>query len=61
MFLRPANSKEDQHYTLPEIEPGVYQQSINLTEPGHWDLVLDIKKGKAEHEVRARTEIADKK
>ena len=61
MFLRPANSKEDKHYTLLEIEPGVYQQSINLPEPGHWDLVLDIKKGKDEHEVRAKTVIADKK
>lgn len=59
-FLRPANSKLDKQFTMREIEPGIYQQSITLTEPGNWDLILNVSKGKNEHEVRAKTVIKDK-
>ena len=59
-FLRPANSKLDQHFTMQEVEPGIYQQSIILPRPGNWDLILKIKKGKDEHEVRAKTVIKEK-
>ena len=56
-FLRPSNSLKDRKYQLQEIEPGIYQQSVVLTEPGNWDLILQIKKDSAEHEVRAKTVI----
>jgi len=59
-FLRPANSKLDQHFTMQEVEPGIYQQSIILPKPGNWDLILKIKKGNDEHEVRAKTVIKEK-
>lgn len=58
-FLRPANSKEDVTFTMQEIEPGMYQQSIVLTEPGNWDLILKIHKGKDVHEIRAKTVIKE--
>ena len=59
-FLRPADSKMDMNFVMQEIEPGVYQQSIILTEPGNWDLILKIHKGADEHEVRAKTVIKEK-
>ena len=59
-FLRPADSKLDTSFTMQEIEPGIYQQSITLTQPGSWDLVLKIRKDNDEHEVRATTSIKDK-
>ena len=59
-FLRPADSKRDIEFTMIEIEPGIYQQSITLTEPGNWDLILKIDKGNDHHEVRAKTVIKEK-
>lgn len=59
-FLRPADSKRDMEFTMIEIEPGIYQQSITLTEPGNWDLILKIHKDNDEHEVRAKTIIKEK-
>lgn len=57
-FLRPANSRQDQSFTLQEIEAGVYQGSLILSEPGKWDLVLVIKKDNNLHEIRATTSVA---
>jgi len=59
-FLRPADSKLDTSFTMQEIEPGIYQQSITLTQPGNWDLILKIHKDKDAHEVRAKTVIKEK-
>lgn len=59
-FLRPADSKRDMEFTMIEIEPGIYQQSITLTEPGNWDLILKMDKDKDHHEVRAKTVIKEK-
>lgn len=58
-FLRPADSKRDEIFTMREIEPGIYQQSITLTEPGNWDLILKINKDNEQHEVRAKTIIKE--
>ena len=60
-FLRPADSKLDTLFTMREVEPGVYQQSITLTQPGNWDLILKIHKDNDEHEVRAKTVIKENK
>lgn len=54
-FLRPADSKRDQIFTLKEIEPGIYQESISLPYPGNWELVLKIRKDKDMHEEKAKT------
>lgn len=54
-FLRPADIKLDKNFTMQEIEPGIYQQSITLTQPGNWDLILKIHKDNDEHEIRAKT------
>lgn len=59
-FLRPADSKRDIKFTMQEIEPGVYQQSITLTERGNWDLILKIHKDNNHHEVRAKTVVKEK-
>ena len=59
-FLRPADSKRDIEFSMIEIEPGVYQQSITLTAPGNWDLILKIEKDNKHHEVRAKTVIKEK-
>ena len=60
VFLRPADSKQDVKFVMREIEPGIYQQSITLTSPGNWDLLLTIHKDSDEHEVRGKTIIKDK-
>lgn len=59
-FLRPSDSKLDKSFTMQEIEPGIYQQSITLTQPGNWDLILKIHKDNDDHEVRAKTIIKEK-
>lgn len=59
-FLRPADSKLDTAFTMQEVEPGIYQQSITLTQPGNWDLILIIEKNTDKHEVRAKTVIQEK-
>lgn len=56
-FMRPADSKQDQAFAMREGQPGFYQVALTLTEPGKWDLELNIKKGDALHEIRAGTEI----
>jgi len=60
VFLRPANSKIDAAFSMQEIEPGIYQQSITLTQPGNWDLILKIQKDTDKHELRAKTVIKEK-
>mgnify|MGYP000530513843 CR=1 FL=1 len=59
-FLRAADSKLDTTFTMQEVEPGVYQQSVTLTQPGNWDLILKIHKDNDHHEVRAKTVIKEK-
>lgn len=56
-FIRPADSKQDQAFTMPQSKPGFYQVAINLPEPGQWELLLYITRGDAQHEIRAKTEI----
>jgi len=56
-FLRPADSKLDQTFSMPQSKPGFYQVELNLPAPGKWELLLNIKQGDALHEIRAGTEI----
>ncbi|MDH5444334.1 MAG: FixH family protein [Gammaproteobacteria bacterium] len=56
-FMRPADSKLDQDFTMQEGRPGYYQVALTMTVPGQWELILNIKQGESLHEIRARTNI----
>ena len=56
-FMRPADSKLDQSFTMVQSKPGHYQVELTLPAPGKWELELNIKQGEALHEIRAGTEI----
>ena len=58
-FLRSADTRLDQRFTLVETAPGVYQHDVVLPLPGVWKLVLEIRRGEDLHEVRAATEVAE--
>jgi len=59
-FLRPSNSKQDIAFTLAETDPGVYESKLLLPLAGHWNLVLEIRKGDDLHEIRAVTQVSDR-
>ena len=59
-FLRPSNSREDTPFVMHEIEPGFYQAQLRLTEPGDWDLILQLRKGEDLHEIRASTNVRER-
>ena len=56
-FIRPANSDLDLAFSMHEDEAGLYRTRITLSEPGQWQLSLQIKRGEEQHEVRATTEV----
>jgi len=56
--LRAADTRQDQSFTLVETAPGIYQGDVILPLPGVWDLVLEVRRGEDQHEVRATTEVA---
>ena len=56
-FIRPANSKLDQSFSMQEAEAGLYAVTLTLPEPGKWQLNLLITRGKEQHEIRAITEV----
>lgn len=56
-FIRPADSKLDQTFSMQHGKAGVYQVELILPVPGKWELLLNIKQGDALHEIRAGTEI----
>ncbi len=56
-FLRPSDTRYDQHFSLQEQDAGRYLGEIFMPVPGHWDLVLRVRRGEDVHEVRAVTEV----
>jgi len=60
-FVRPADKRLDQNFTMQEEKPGLYKVTLALPEPGAWDLILLIDKNGAKHEVRARTQVEKSK
>lgn len=58
-FLRSSHMGADRHYDLTEKEPGHYSETINLNEPGCWQLKILVKRGEDIHEVRGDTEVAE--
>lgn len=56
-FLRPADSRLDFQFAMDEVDAGVYRAAVTLPAPGTWNLVLEIRRGDDEHEVRASTRV----
>ena len=59
-FLRPSTSSLDIDFKLAEVAPGRYETEVRLPVPGHWDLMLQIRKGEELHEVQANTQVQDR-
>ncbi|MDG4554808.1 MAG: FixH family protein [Candidatus Competibacter sp.] len=59
-FLRPSTSTLDVDFTLAETAPGVYEAPVSLPVAGHWNLVLQIRKGEELHEIQANTRVRDR-
>ncbi len=57
-FLRPSDSSKDRAFAMREVGPGLYQATLALPEPGAWELLLEVRRGDALHEVRGRTMVA---
>jgi nitrogen fixation protein FixH len=56
-FLRPADSRLDKNFSLPEVAPGVYEGELSLPAPGRWSVVLQIQRDGETHEIRASTSV----
>lgn len=56
-FLRVSNSAFDQAFEMTEVSPGRYRLETLLPLPGLWQLVLEVRKGDALHEIRAITSV----
>ena len=59
-FLRPSTSTLDVDFKLTETAPGVYESPVSLPVAGHWNLVLQIRKGEELHEIQANTRVEDR-
>lgn len=59
-FLRPSTSTLDIDFKLTEVAPGRYEAEVRLPVPGHWDLMLQIRKGEDLHEIQANTQVRDR-
>ena len=47
-------------FNLNETAPGVYEAPVSLPVAGHWNLVLQIRKGEELHEIQANTRVEDR-
>lgn len=56
-FMRPADKRKDFSVTLPELASGVYQESLEMSNPGLWQVVIHISKGDASFELDGETNI----
>lgn len=56
-FLRTSNSAYDFSFTMQQVAPGRYELETVMPRPGLWRLVLYIRKGDDQHEVRANTTV----
>jgi len=57
VFMRPGNVQRDISFIMTEFGNGNYQVPLVMTEPGQWQLVINIVKGDIIHELRAKTRI----
>ncbi len=56
-FLRTSNSAFDFAFAMSEVAPGRYRLETRLSQPGLWQLVLEIRRGEELHEIRALTSV----
>lgn len=56
-FLRSSNSRDDFGFEMNEVAPGEYRRKLSMPLQGHWDLVLQVRRGKDLHELRASTSV----
>jgi nitrogen fixation protein FixH len=56
-FYRPSDRREDLTVTLPEIEPGRYEEPLTLQLPGMWEVLVEVRRGEDLHEVRGTTSV----
>ncbi len=56
-FFYPASMRLDHTFTMQVAGNGLYSSEITLPKVGKWDLVLNIEKDQAVHEVRSSTTI----
>ena len=56
-FLYPADQKLDQTHHLKYRKDGLYRVDLTLTNPGDWDMILNVKHETGQYEMRTRTEI----
>ena len=45
-FFRPTMTGFDQNYKLKENKPGLYEQPVDLSLKGIWDIYIDVEKEK---------------
>lgn len=56
-FLRSSNSRDDFGFQMDEVAPGEYRTQLTMPLQGHWELVLQVRRGEDLHEVRASTSV----
>jgi len=58
-FLRPGDSRLDQAFRMQEQsdDPGSYLVELVLPEAGHWELLLQVRRGEDLHEIKATTRV----
>lgn len=57
-FLRFSSETLDFTRQLEEIEPGVYQADISPSRPGRWEVIVNVRRDGATHQLRGMTDIA---
>lgn len=56
-FLRTSNSRDDFPFKMKEFGPGEYQVLLAMPLRGLWRMVVSIKRGPDDHEIRALTSV----
>jgi nitrogen fixation protein FixH len=56
-FMYPADMNLDQTLKLSRAENGLYVADLTLMNPGDWSMILNIKHGQDQYEMRTRTTI----
>ena len=54
-FLYPANLKYDQKHLLNEQGNGRYVATVELPQPGNWDVIVNIQHASGQYEIRSKT------
>lgn len=60
-MLFAGNMQLDQTFSMSYQGDGRYTTSLNMPHPGHWDFIIQIQRGQAQHELRVSTMVQDAK